>query len=380
MNESLASPTDIVYSAPEIGMPAPDFTLTDANGNPVSLHDFTGNPVILAFFGCEWDPARAIHLARYEELLSLSSADDSGKANLLHVTGAGTLHQVAFSENPSDSVSVLRDCELYGKTARQYGVVGQQAVFVIGADGNIHWKFVAPRGVYPRPEAVCDALAEATGTKAKTAPSAEKRAINRRDFLATTLAAAFVLALQPVGGAQSKAATPGPAVQDKLAGTMPVALNVNGSMQNLDLDPRVTLLDALREYMGLTGSKKGCDHGQCGACTVHVNGERVNSCLTLAVMNQNRPITTIEGLAKGDQLHPVQAAFIKHDGFQCGYCTPGQIMSAVALLNEGHAQSTDDVRELMSGNICRCGAYPNILTAIDEVRTGKIGESTDASV
>lgn len=380
MNESLVSSADDNCLVPEIGMPAPDFTLTDANGNTVSLRDFTGNPVILAFFGCEWDPARAIHLARYEELLSLGNADDSGKANLLHVTGAGTLHQVAFSENPSDSVSVLRDCELYGKTARQYGVVGQQAVFVISADGNVHWKFVAPRGVYPRPEAVCDALAEANSPKPKFPPSEEKRAMNRRAFLATTLAAAFVLALQPVGGAQSKAATPDLTVQDKPAGTMPVALNVNGSVQTLNLDPRVTLLDALREYMGLTGSKKGCDHGQCGACTVHVNGERVNSCLTLAVMNQNRPITTIEGLAKGDELHPMQVAFIKHDGFQCGYCTPGQIMSAVALLNEGHARSEDDIREHMSGNICRCGAYPGILAAIEEVRNNKTGGNTNASV
>ncbi|MEI9898552.1 MAG: 2Fe-2S iron-sulfur cluster-binding protein [Chthoniobacter sp.] len=132
----------------------------------------------------------------------------------------------------------------------------------------------------------------------------------------------------------------------------------------LRLDPRVTLLDALREHLTLTGTKKGCDHGQCGACTVLVNGRRINSCLSLAVTHEGDEITTIEGLAKGEELHPVQAAFLEHDGFQCGYCTPGQICSAVALLQEGHAGSDGEIREWMSGNICRCGAYPNIVAAI----------------
>ena len=134
------------------------------------------------------------------------------------------------------------------------------------------------------------------------------------------------------------------------------------------LDPRVTVLDLLRERLHLTGSKKGCDHGQCGACTVLINGRRVNSCLTLAVVNHGAEITTIEGLANGEQLHPMQAAFIKHDGFQCGYCTPGQICSAVALVKEGHAKDDAQIREWMSGNICRCGAYANILAAIKEAR------------
>ena len=144
-------------------------------------------------------------------------------------------------------------------------------------------------------------------------------------------------------------------------------LNVNGADHELDLDPRTSLLDALREHLALTGTKKGCDHGQCGACTVLVDGRRVNSCLTLAVMSQGKEITTIEGLAKGDNLHPMQEAFLKHDGFQCGYCTPGQIMSGVACVKEGHATSDDQCREWMSGNICRCGAYPNILAAVREV-------------
>jgi xanthine dehydrogenase YagT iron-sulfur-binding subunit len=155
--------------------------------------------------------------------------------------------------------------------------------------------------------------------------------------------------------------------------TVPVKLRVNGTERTLQLDPRVTLLDALREHLDLTGSKKGCDHGQCGACTVLVNGRRINSCLALAVVHDGDEITTIEGLAKGAELHPVQAAFLEQDGFQCGYCTPGQICSAVALLKEGHAGNDEEIREWMSGNICRCGAYINIVAAIREAKTKTAG-------
>jgi xanthine dehydrogenase YagT iron-sulfur-binding subunit len=146
-----------------------------------------------------------------------------------------------------------------------------------------------------------------------------------------------------------------------------VMLQVNGSARRLRLDSRVTLLDALREHLGLVGTKKGCDQGACGACTVLVDGKRVLSCLTLAVQCEGREVTTIEGLARDGELHPLQEAFIRHDGFQCGYCTPGQIMSAVALLGEGRAGSDEEIREFMSGNLCRCGAYPNIVAAIREV-------------
>ena len=146
-----------------------------------------------------------------------------------------------------------------------------------------------------------------------------------------------------------------------------VTLRINGADHALRLDPRVTVLDALREHLGLTGAKKGCDHGQCGACTVLVDGRRANSCLMLAVAAEGAEITTIEGLADGEDLHPVQAAFVAHDAFQCGYCTPGQICSAVGLINEGKARSADEIRELMSGNICRCGAYTAILAAIEDV-------------
>ena len=150
-----------------------------------------------------------------------------------------------------------------------------------------------------------------------------------------------------------------------------VALRINGKSVPLSVDTRTSLLDALREHAGLTGTKKGCDRGACGACTVHIDGRRVLSCLTLAARCQGKEITTIEGLANGDDLHPVQAAFLHHDGLQCGYCTPGQIMSAAALIKEGHTGSDTEIREWMSGNICRCGAYPNIVAAIrDAAREG----------
>src|SRR5205823_2395663 len=173
-----------------------------------------------------------------------------------------------------------------------------------------------------------------------------------------------------VGGlAQAPAAEDEPARPAPTA--IPVSLRVNNRKHELKLEPRVTLLDALREYVGLAGTKKGCDHGQCGACTVLVNGRRIYSCLTLAVMHAGAEITTIEGLADGDKLHPVQEAFIRHDAFQCGYCTSGQICSAVGLLKEGHARTDAEVREQMSGNICRCGAYPNIVAAVQDARAAQ---------
>jgi xanthine dehydrogenase YagT iron-sulfur-binding subunit len=149
---------------------------------------------------------------------------------------------------------------------------------------------------------------------------------------------------------------------------MPVELTVNGKLYQLSLDPRTTLLDALREHLHLTGTKKGCDHGQCGACTVHVNGRRVNACLSLAGALAGDHITTVEGIGRTDALHPMQAAFVECDGYQCGYCTSGQIMSAVALLDEAVGPGDADVREAMSGNLCRCGAYRNIVAAIQRVR------------
>ncbi len=203
--------------------------------------------------------------------------------------------------------------------------------------------------------------------------------MNRRHFVETLVAASVASSLPTASPAEVKA--------DHL---ISVSLVVNGQTKSLEVDPRVTILDLLRERLRLTGTKKGCDHGQCGACTVLINSRRVNSCLTLAVMHDGDRITTIEGLAKGDQLHPIQAAFVEHDGFQCGYCTPGQICSAVAMLDEVKAGApsfvtpsiakvqpvnltVDEIRERMSGNLCRCAAYPNIVAAIRSVHTDGAG-------
>lgn len=189
---------------------------------------------------------------------------------------------------------------------------------------------------------------------------------SRRDFLIGSAAAGATALVAPI----IVKAQDAPALRAKSGKTVAVTLNVNGQRRTLNLDPRTSLLDALREHLDLTGSKKGCDQGACGACTVLVDGRRVNACLTFAVMHEGKAITTIEGIAAGEALHPVQAAFIRNDGFQCGYCTPGQICSAVALLREGHTGSDDEIREWMSGNICRCGAYEGIVAAIRETAQG----------
>jgi xanthine dehydrogenase YagT iron-sulfur-binding subunit len=193
--------------------------------------------------------------------------------------------------------------------------------------------------------------------------------LTRRVFLQTTgeTAAALAIGATTREGAASSASAGAPAGPET-PGAVPVTLRINGTDRQLRLDPRTTLLDCLRETVGLTGTKKGCDHGQCGACTVHVNGRRVNSCLSLALLHDGAEITTIEGLGTPDAMHPMQAAFFTCDGYQCGYCTSGQIMSAVALLKEPCGPADADVKELMSGNICRCGAYGNIVAAIQQVR------------
>jgi xanthine dehydrogenase YagT iron-sulfur-binding subunit len=198
--------------------------------------------------------------------------------------------------------------------------------------------------------------------------SSESANPSRRNFFKQSTAIA-ALALTPA--AVVKAAEDN--LDNELASAFEkMQLNVTVNLQKwtVNIEPRVTLLDLLREQLHLTGTKKGCDHGQCGACTVHVDGRRVNSCLTLAMTTQGKNVTTIEGLAMGEKLHPMQEAFIKFDGFQCGYCTPGQIMSAVSCIREGHANSGDEVREYMSGNICRCGAYSNIVEAVMHVKEG----------
>lgn len=189
--------------------------------------------------------------------------------------------------------------------------------------------------------------------------------VSRRGFVhAGAVSMVFPLVAK---GSKQPAAAEASESPDRLHST--TTLNVNGSMHRLSIDNRVTLLDALREHLGLTGSKKGCDQGQCGACTVLVDGKRILSCLTLAITAENVPITTIEGISSSNgELHPMQKAFADHDALQCGYCTPGQIMSAVACINEGHANTDDEIREYMSGNLCRCACYPNIVSAINAAK------------
>ena len=229
----------------------------------------------------------------------------------------------------------------------------------------------------------CPAYQKCTEGRLNLAPSNDRRIMpddflpkpenpNRRQFLLTTgstVAASAIAACMPAYATQeqldSAAARTEP---DDIIGAVPVKLRINGKDHSLKIDPRTTLLDCVRETVGLTGTKKGCDHGQCGACTVHVNGRRVLSCLNLALMHDGDEITTIEGLGTPEALHPMQAAFLAFDGYQCGYCTSGQIMSAVALLKEPCGPDDASVKELMSGNICRCGAYANIVAAIQRVR------------
>jgi xanthine dehydrogenase YagT iron-sulfur-binding subunit len=312
-----------------VGDVAPDFALADSIGDATTLHGLHGEPVLLVLSSPHWDPARDELAARYPGA--------RGAARPLVVT--------------EDRAAV----------AERFGVRDTTALFVIDEHGVIRWRYVA--GVDVVPQSSVESLTSDDGDRPPT------RAMTRRDFVQAAVAAAAVLATalapRPVRAAvRSAEAAPG-----SLSGATPVTLNVNGRSVTLDLEPRVTLLDALRERAGLTGTKKGCDHGQCGACTVHVDGRRVLSCMTFAVMlPPTAKITTIEGLASGDALHPMQQAFITHDGFQCGFCTSGQIMAAAAMVNEPWGSSDDDVREAMSGNICRCGAYPGIVAAVQSVR------------
>ena len=326
---------------------APDFALPDGS----RAADWRGRPLIIAFAPDRWNPARAQQNELWNEMAAQFGA---------HALDATSDEWHAFDNG--------------GAVAESFGVRGQRAVFVIDETGHVFWQWssnheeVAPGEVLAALEAMRDGMQSAQ----------PKSGLSRRSFLAATLAASAVLALAGRGAQarnQNELTPPAPgdarfkSLQSyDVTDTIAVQLRVNGQVRTLQIEPRVALLDALREYIGLTGSKKGCDHGQCGACTVHVDGERQLSCLTLAVMAQGREITTIEGLAQGENLHPMQLAFVENDAFQCGYCTPGQIMSAVALQKEGGDKSDAEIREGMSGNLCRCAAYPNIVAAIRQER------------
>ncbi|BCM93390.1 putative xanthine dehydrogenase YagT iron-sulfur-binding subunit [Abditibacteriota bacterium] len=335
-----------LLSAPlQIGDFVSDCSLPDGS----RLFELRGRPIILAFAPEAWNPAHTYQSELFAQLLR-----DFNE-------GATFIEACTDDWHNFDTASDL---------ASQFGVAGKRALFLVDEHGILRWKIeVEPNEVISLGEVI--AALEQLKAKPQNAGG-----ISRRAFLSATLAAAAVLSL-PLLEAKADPQLPKPEVAREQnappapydsSGTIPVTLRVNGKARKLQLEPRVALLDALREYLHLTGTKKGCDHGQCGACTVHIDGERQLSCLTLAVMSQGKNITTIEGLASGDNLHPVQSAFIKHDAFQCGYCTPGQIMSATALIKEGHAHTDAEIRESMSGNLCRCAAYPNIIAAIKEAQ------------
>ena len=356
------------------GCSAPDFLVPSAAGQPAGrLSDLRGQPVLLAFSPPGWNPAQAEALAQINRVLS--SSGFSGELLRLSPGVGAAQAEFAGEEAP---IAVLTDSQLSSDAATLYSVPGQQALFVVDAEGIIRWRYAAAPGTVPQAEDLRAALSSLSVTT--TAPSPGRAGLSRREFLAAALGVALVLAVPPqLARAQDVPASVSPSsalLPPSAAGTVPVTLHVNGTAHTLQLEPRVTLLDALRERVGLTGTKKGCDHGQCGSCTVHADGKRINSCLALAVAYQGKQITTIEGIATGDTLHPIQTAFIQHDGFQCGYCTSGQIMSATALLTEPIGPTDADVRDSMSGNLCRCGAYTNIIAAIQDVRK----EGTNAPV
>ena len=332
-----------------VGGPAPDFVLRAGRGAFVQAA--TGIPRVLAFVR-QWSPDAA-----RPELREMRSHLRGLGAELVVLARAGV-----WSFRPDDDLDQLgafsdRLAADIATAALLYGVRGGDAVFVIDGDGTIQF---AHRPGEPL-TALADALSAATDALCS---QDEPVTFTRREWVTSCLVAGFAFTFLR-GCKEHDKAPPAAHPPQPAGGEVDVTLDVNGRKYPLRIEPRVSLLDALRERIGLTGTKKGCDMGQCGACTVHVGGRRELACLTLAVMAEGKSVTTIEGLATGDKLHPMQQAFVEHDALQCGFCTPGQIMSAVALLSE---KNIEDVRAAMSGNICRCGAYPNIVAAIEAVK------------
>jgi xanthine dehydrogenase YagT iron-sulfur-binding subunit len=338
---------------PNLGEPAPDIEWTDAHGERHCLSDLRGQPVIVAFFPPGWDPSRPAQLAQYNAML----ARLPGGGKLVGASADEFWFELESGNGEHLQFPLLHDATAHPEWATQFGVGDVQATFLIDRDGIVRWRHIAADAAQPSFD---DLLAAMYVTD-------HGFGMTRREFMLSAIACSIAAVALP---RDLHAAEPVSARTVAAAARTgkPIVLNVNGRDYRIEGDSRITVLDALRERIGLTGTKKGCDHGQCGACTVHVDGRRVNACLMLARQAEGSRITTVEGLAQGGSLHPVQAAFIRHDGFQCGYCTSGQIMSAVACIREGHAGDHDQIREWMSGNICRCGAYPGICAAIEEAR------------
>ncbi|WP_394824237.1 2Fe-2S iron-sulfur cluster-binding protein [Pendulispora albinea] len=375
----------------DVGQRVPPFDVRDRRGRKVMPKAFAGQAMLLTFFdGCGWRDA----------------PDSTIQALRAELRGLGAVLVMVSSDGiwcfrPDDDWELCvgsqeLDREYLDALRASYGVERAYPAFFI-VDGRSKLRFVHrwPPGTHDAPDAPSAASTPAAPTTRAARPmeptlgmlvsalsvagrtmATEARGVSRRELVLSSLLAGFALALLEACGGKEAARYGGVSSGSLATGSSAdgalerdVVLHVNGEARRVRIEPRVSLLDALRERCGLTGTKKGCDHGQCGACTVLVDGRRVHACLTLAIMVEGRPITTIEGLAKGDELHPMQSAFIACDALQCGYCTPGQIMSAVALLHEGHARTDDEVREEMSGNICRCGAHSNIISAIQLARS-----------
>ncbi len=347
----------------DTGLDAPplDFRLHLGAGRTLSVSSFAGEPLVIALFddAQPFGPAEQLDRAR-AELRGLGAA-------LLALSAHGL-----WCFRPDDETQLLapaRDLDPAAVSSLRaaYRVPADvPALILLDADGCVRLTDVGLPGTHATPDFTHLVNRLAAAGQAVAAARPHGFTLTRRQVVLGSLVAVF--AAHAFSGCHR--AAPPPAVAAGARGDLAVTLDVNGQPRPVRIDPRTTLLDALRERLGLTGTKKGCDQGQCGACTVLMDGRRVKSCLTLAVAAEGPAIVTIEGLARGEALHPMQAAFVAEDGFQCGYCTPGQILSAVGLLAEagGADLSDDDVRERMSGNICRCGAYPNIVAAIQRAR------------
>jgi xanthine dehydrogenase YagT iron-sulfur-binding subunit len=350
------------------GRPAFAFSVSLGEGRVLGLRDFEGVPLVLVLL------AGAGALEHSEASLGRIRAELRGLGAVMVMISPGDV----WCFRPDDDLEWIGEPADVG--AGELATIFRRYGLVLGSDA----KAVASSGLYiidhagriqfeTRVELGPDLAVLARALAASTHALHEPRpwTMSRRDLLITSLVTGFAAALLD-GCERSGAPPPVSAGHPAVAGAeIDVSLDINGKIHQLRLEPRVTLLDALRERLQLTGTKKGCDQGQCGACTVLVDGRRINACLTLAVMVEGAKVVTIEGLAQGENLHPMQQAFIGEDAFQCGYCTPGQIMSAVGLLREKRTPTIAEIREHMSGNICRCGAYPNIVAAIDRVARAK---------
>ena len=363
----------------QVGAPAPAFQLRGARGDILALSGLDGQPTVLAF-------AEAWEAPSAEDLEQIRAELRALGAFLLIVSKT-----IVLGFRPDDDRELVESSDDVlrrdaAAVARRYGVADRSgtitpALLVIDRQGIVRFASTITGDGANLASTLTAALAlagRALYTERIHLPTlgekvpASAGTFSRREILVSSVAFGFALALLEACGGQRRPAIGGglPSGAEPIEGEIPITLNVNGVERSLRIDPRTTLLDALRERLFLTGAKKGCDMGQCGACTVLVDGRRINSCLSLAIMQRGAKITTIEGLSDGTALHPVQAAFIAEDGFQCGYCTSGQIMSAVALLAEGRARTDAEIREQMSGNLCRCGAYPNIVAAVQRARKG----------